>query len=174
MKYGLEKAIPSKIITNITDMKVSLANKRIARRQWIGLSDKEKDQVDDEQPLGHIVFVATTADAYDYNIDDETVLLTSDPTKEPKPSAPQQFPEDGPISEHIADRILFSKYLINPARTSYDKMFDATTVTLLALQTLLRLPRTRPRLSEVADRLRFIPTLNGCSVHIYISAFQRN
>ena len=160
MRYGPAKAISSKITTNRTEMKVSLANKRIARRQWIGMSDKEKDEVDDEQSLGHIVFVATTADAHDPNIDEETVLLTTNPSKEPQPPNPHEFPGDGSISEQIADRIHFSKYLVNPARTSYNKMFDATTVTLLALQTLLRSPKTTPKLSEAADRLQFSPDLD--------------
>lgn len=160
MKYGLKKAITNKNITNIGDMKVSLANKRIARRQWIGIDNKDKDEVDDEQPLGHIVFVATTADSHDNNIDDETVLLTTNPSKEPQPQNPHAFPGDGSISEQIANRVHFSKYLVNPARTSYNKMFDATTVTLLALQTLLRSPKTTPKLSEAADRLQFSPDLD--------------
>ena len=158
MKYGLKKAITNKVITNIETMRISLANKRIARNQLIGIESKDKEEVDDEETLGHIKFLATTSASQENNVVDETVLLTTHPTEEPQ--NPQAFPGDGPISEQIADRIHFSKYLINPARSSYNKMFDATTITFVALHTLLRYPKTLPKLSEAADRLQFNPDLD--------------
>ena len=114
MKYGLKKAITNKVITNIATMRISLANKRVARNQLIGLNSKE--EVDDEETLGHIKFLATTSEASEDNTAGETILLNTLPTEGPQ--KPQAFPDDGPISEQIANRIYFSKYLISPARSS--------------------------------------------------------
>ena len=75
MKHGLKEAVTSKIITNITSMRISLANKRIARNQLIGLSNRE--EVDDEETLGHKKFLATTSETPQDNIADETVLLNT-------------------------------------------------------------------------------------------------
>ena len=75
----------------------------------------------------------------------ETVLLNAPPADEPQ--RPPTFPDDGPISEQIADRLHFSKYLISPARSSYNRMFDATTIAFVALHTLLEKPKKLAKLA---------------------------
>ena len=48
---------------------------------------------------------------------------------------------------------MFSNYLISPARSSYNKVFDATTIAFVALHALLRKPAKLTKLSDIADRL---------------------
>jgi hypothetical protein len=50
---------------------------------------------------------------------------------------PAIIPEDSSISKKIAERLSSSNYVISPIRNSYNKVFDATTLVLMASHYLL-------------------------------------
>ena len=111
-------------------MKLTLENKRIARHQLINPND-EDTQNDEEQTQDQKNFLVATSEPPVVPPEKETILLSTTPTNEPQ--GPPTLPNDGPISEQIADRLLFSNYLISPALSSYNKVFDATTIAFAAL-----------------------------------------
>ena len=135
MKQGLQAAIDKNLIENISTMKLTLENKRVARHQIINPDDDDTldaEEITQEQTN----FLSATSELPLIQQEDETILLSTEPDNQLQELS--TILSDGPISEKIADRLMFSNYIISPARSSYNKVFDATTIAFVALYSLLK------------------------------------
>ena len=87
--------------------------------------------------------------------DDSTtpVLLCTD--KEKQVEIPAIIPEDSSISKKIAETLNSSNYIISPIRKSYNKVFDATTLVLMASHNLLlgTKQKVKPARLKLANKL---------------------
>ena len=130
-------------------MNISLQAKRAARNQ---LLDPGADgvQATDFITPSEMVFLAATGDIpvedtthhileiHHEQDDNETpVLLCTDENPTTNIEIPAIIPEDSSISNKIAERLNMSNYIISPIRKSYNKVFDATTLVLMASRYLL-------------------------------------
>ena len=74
---------------------------------------------------------------YEPNDSDTPVLLCTDEDPTMRMEIPAIIPEDSSIGKKIAERLNMSNYVISPIRKSYNKVFDATTLVLMASRYLL-------------------------------------
>ena len=90
MKQGLQEAInEGKTIKNITSMKITLENNRIARHQLIDPDDEDTHD-DEEQTQDQKNFLVVTSEPPVPPPEEETILLSTTSTNEPQ--GPPAFP----------------------------------------------------------------------------------
>ena len=135
MSKGLQTAIEDGDITNITKMTLSLETKRAARNQLIDPGADETHPSDVVTPA-EVAFITATQDLPTHEGVDSTeaVLLCTDNEQQIEIQA--TIPADGTISDKIAERLTYSQYIISPTCKAYNKMYDATTIALMAVHFL--------------------------------------
>ena len=149
MSKGLQAAIDDGDITN---MSLTLEAKRAARNQ---LLDPGADgaQADTMTPA-EMIFLAATAEIptnQEVNYNSDPILLCTE--KEQQIEIPALIPTDGSLSKKIAERSHHSNYIVSPIRKAYNKMYDATTIALMAAHYLLTGSGTNSSRLKLANRL---------------------
>ena len=153
MSKGLQAAIDDGDITNITNMSLTLEAKRAARNQ---LLDPGADgaQATDTMTPAEMIFLAATAEIptnQEVNYNSDPILLCTE--KEQQIETPVLIPTDGSLSKKIAERSHHSNYIVSPIRKAYNKMYDATTIALMAAHYLLTGSGTNSSRLKLANRL---------------------
>ena len=117
-------------------MTLSLETKRAARSQLID-PDEETHPSEVITPA-EVTFIIATEDLSEHEDVDssETVLLCTEKSQHMKIEA--TFPADEALSTKIAERLEYSKYIISPTCKSYSKMYDTTTLALIAVHCFMK------------------------------------
>jgi hypothetical protein len=138
-------------------MTMTLENKRAARNQLVDPGTDET-QATEVITSAEVAFISATVDLEDLEEEGNHILLCTE--EKQQFDITDTIPNDGPISEKIADRLSYSNYIISPTRKAYNKMYDATTVTLMALHFLLKTKKPPTDNKQTTNRLNIANKLH--------------